>query len=93
MLAIAGKFPGNGYTDIRVTTDDPYNDTVKPYNDYKDKCDMNLGRMPLLTVGDTAIGQSDCDQLLRRHGMWLVGQDCSGSRSDHEHCGLLEGVS
>eukprot|EP01104_Vermistella_antarctica_P005964 TRINITY_DN16703_c1_g1_i1.p1 TRINITY_DN16703_c1_g1~~TRINITY_DN16703_c1_g1_i1.p1 ORF type:complete len:268 (-),score=61.65 TRINITY_DN16703_c1_g1_i1:208-969(-) len=63
MLAIDGKFPGDGYTDVRVTTDDiaTYGegaDKVTSYNDVKDSLDINLGRLPVLQIGDVTIGQS-----------------------------------
>jgi len=45
MLAIAGKFPGEGYTDGR-------------HNGPCDNLDCNLGRMPTMQVGDAFVGQS-----------------------------------
>lgn len=45
MLALNGKFPGDGYNDERLTG--------APVN-----CDANLGRMPLCQVDGETIGQS-----------------------------------
>ena len=48
MLAIAGHFPGAGYTDVRVAGAPPAGAEL----------DANLGRLPCLEVGGTSIGQS-----------------------------------
>lgn len=45
MLAIAGKFPGDGYEDGR-------------FNAPPEGLEQNLGRMPVVTVGDESFGQS-----------------------------------
>ena len=64
LLALAGKFPkggeGGDYVDGRYTTDEVYNDTVKPLDDAaKAKLtNWNLGRMPMLFAGGSAVGQA-----------------------------------
>lgn len=63
MLAIAGKFPGKGYIDKRVTTDpmESYGEGVEfvaPYASVAGTLDSNLGRLPILGVGNENIGQS-----------------------------------
>jgi len=45
ILAIAGKFPDADYQDLR-------------FNEPADDLKSNLGRMPVMNVGDESIGQS-----------------------------------
>lgn len=58
LLALAGKFPEDGYTDGRFyregQTPSP---NAKPY-DQADGLDCNLGRMPVLSVDGEGVGQS-----------------------------------
>merc|ERR1740121_3316346 len=63
ILAINGKFPNDGYTDARYFREgmppaaegiaEPWADA-----DIQSKLSNNLGRMPLMEVGDDSIGQS-----------------------------------
>jgi len=51
LLAIAGKFPGAGYTDVRV------GEGATPMDEVKDTLDINLGRMPVCVADGEEIGQ------------------------------------
>ena len=51
LLAIAGKFPGAGYTDVRV------GEGATPMDEVKDSLDINLGRMPVCVADGEEIGQ------------------------------------
>ena len=58
VLAVAGKFPGDGYTDIRVSTADKIGITGNTVmEDVKDTLDWNMGRMPCCVADGVTIGQ------------------------------------
>lgn len=59
LLALAGKFPGEGaYTDGRFYREGQTpSANAKPYSE-ADGLDANLGRMPILNVDGTGVGQS-----------------------------------
>jgi len=56
LLALASKFPGAGYDDLRFGTEPK--GSVLPYDSVKDSLGANLGRMPILSVGGQSVGQS-----------------------------------
>lgn len=60
MLAISGKLPGQGYTDMRFARDVamPGIAELWAHNSVQQTLTMNLGRMPLLEVDGQSIGQS-----------------------------------
>lgn len=91
MLAIAGKFPGAGYTDVRATSDDiaTYGagaDKVTAFDTIKDKLDCNLGRLPMLSVGDVCIGQSDAINM-------YVATECGMMGSSPVEAGQIMGLA
>jgi hypothetical protein len=58
LLALAGKFPGDGYTDIRVGPADKIGITANTVmEDVEDSLDWNLGRMPCCEADGVSIGQ------------------------------------
>jgi len=58
ILALAGKFPGD-YVDGRYFRDGfTASANAKPYEECKDKLGANLGRLPVMDVGATSVGQS-----------------------------------
>lgn len=60
MLALNGKPPGDGYTDMRFARDEAVPGIAELWTDnaVQQTLTMNLGRMPLMEVGGEAIGQS-----------------------------------
>lgn len=64
LLAISGKFPakrgesGGDYKDGRFTTDTEKNPRALEYKSISETLTCNLGRMPVLQVGEQSIGQS-----------------------------------
>jgi len=58
LLALAGMFPSSDYVDGRYTTDDPPTPPAQSISLIEDKLAANLGRMPVLTVGNDSVGQS-----------------------------------
>lgn len=80
LLAIGGKFPGQGYTDVRTTIDslDTYGEDVEKvvaWDSIKDQLDMNLGRPPVVDCEHGSIGQSAAVQFYSASELGLMGSN------------------
>jgi len=76
ILAAAGKFPEDGYVDGRYFRDGfTPSANAKPYEECKDQLGANCGRLPVMSVGGTDIGQSTAINYYLAQTNGLFGKD------------------